>query len=160
MTVNITVDKTDFEKFIPALEETNKLVEARLVKNNRVIAEAAVEILTEYPPVGEGNFPPAPYWERGVGMIGAGGNITEPSRQYGESKERWGYKTAVTGNGVITVASTGVPYAPYVGSPELQTSWHKDRGWKTTDEVEEKINPIAQQSLENTVEPLVELYSS
>jgi hypothetical protein len=39
------------------------------------------------------------------------------------------------------VIGNNVPYAPYVHDPEQQAPYHRDHGWKTTDDVAESEGP-------------------
>ena len=136
----------------PAIE---RAVLERLMAANEKIAKDAVEMLTAEPPLTPGNFPPAPYWERGIGMKNAAGETVELSEKYGRSKNRWQYETDIRPGEVLTVASTDIPYAPYVGDANLQAWFHAENGWLTDEEVVAAMLPIAQREVDTILGSVV-----
>lgn len=148
-TISIDIDDGGFSSFdFASIERRSELLN-KLRATNEMIAHEAVEMLTEYPPPVPGNFPPPPYWERGVGMKNGAGDTTEPSKMYGNSADRWQYDTTVGNGEVVTRATTNIPYAPYVGSEQFQAWFHE--GWATDAEVVEKMEPRAQALMDEAI---------
>jgi hypothetical protein len=131
-----------------AIEQT---VLDQLMIVNEKVAKDAVELLTSEPPLTPGNFPPAPYWERNVGMKNAAGETIELSEKYSRSKDRWQYETSLRPGEVLTVASTDIPYAPYVGNADLQAWFHAENGWLTDDQVVAAMLPEAQKEADTVL---------
>ena len=150
VTISLEVEDGGLSTFdFARIERRNELM-AKLRATNEQIAHEAIEMLTAYPPPVPGNFPPPPYWERGVGMINGAGDVIEPSMQYGNSAERWQYKTNVGTGEVVTIASTEIPYAPYLGDDQFQARWHE--GWMTDEEVKDRIEPRAAGLVDATIQ--------
>jgi hypothetical protein len=130
-----------------------------LEQDTEILAREAVDTLTTYPPESEGNFPPPPYWERGVGLVGGQGQLYRPSQRYGDSGERWEYNTSTVGDTVTTVATTDITYAPYLGDPKRQAGFHARRGWKTTEQAIMILehSPALKVTLQNAVSRVAKL---
>jgi len=144
MSINILLDDGGVLALRFSAPAIERAVLDRLAAANENVARDAVEMLTMEPPLTPGNFPPAPYWERGVGMKNAAGETVELSEKYGKSRDRWEYETSIRPGEVLTVASTDIPYAPYVGDSNLQAWFHAENGWLTDEEVVAAMLPIAQ----------------
>jgi hypothetical protein len=159
--LSLDIDDGGLLDFNPDLKKYQKEVLARIRSTNESIARTAVEILTTYPPETAGNFPPPPYWQRGVGMINSNGNVIsgQESFKYGNSQDIWKYQTRVMPTQVETRASTDIPYAPYVGDADLQAWFHRDTGWMTDKETVDFIEPQAQEMLNAEIGTLVDLFT-
>lgn len=158
--VNIEIEDGGLLEFDPKLEAVERDLLNNIKATNEEIAHRAVDILTTYPPETPGNFPPAPYWVRGEGMVNAAGETIRESYKYGESKDRWQYQTSVGMREVVTRASTTIPYAPYVGSADLQAWFHERNGWLTDEEVVDFIQPEAQERMNEALLTYVDLLES
>lgn len=155
MSINILLDDGGVVSLKFAGRAIEQAVLERLMLTNEEIARDAVERLTAEPPLTPGNFPPAPYWERGEGMKNAAGETIEPSERYGKSRDRWQYETTTRPGEVLTVASTDIPYAPYVGDANLQAWFHRENGWLTDQDVVEAMLPIAQREADAVLQRTV-----
>lgn len=149
--LGIEIDDGGLLKFDPEIEKKEKELLLQLRATNEEIAKRAVDILTTYPPETAGNFPPAPYWERGVGLINSDGKTVQVSEKYGEARDRWRYQTTFGQTEIKTLASTDIPYAPYVGDADLQAWFHAANGWMTNEEVVDFIAPEAQEMMSETL---------
>ena len=132
-------------------------------EDTALMARAAVADLTTPPPLTSGNFPPAPYWVRGEGLIGGQGQLLRRSSQYSNSEERWDYQTYYDGGAAATRASideTDIPYAPYLGDPNRQFHIHGRNGWKTTDDVIANLegSNLVKTTLSNGVSRVAEVF--
>lgn len=157
MTIRFDTDSDQIDQAKQRLLALEQEINNRLKLLSQDIAKEAVSILTEPPQPGAGNFPPEPYWERGVGMH-KGGKLTELSYQYSNSAERWKYETSVADGAVVTKASTLIPYAPYLGDPLLQAKLQGNKGWATTDKVVQAIEPMADALLSQTIDQVVDSF--
>lgn len=157
MALDILVDDGGAVKLRADYRGIEQQVLSRLKAANEKIAHDAVEMLTQYPPETQGNFPPPPYWERGEGMKNAAGETTEKSYKYGESKDRWRYETSVGNGEVVTRASTEVPYAPYVSDANLQAWFHAENGWLTDVDVVNEMEPIAQREADVVMQTIANI---
>ncbi len=149
--LSISIEADKFMSFDLDIDNVERQLLKRLRDTNEEMAHRAVEILTTYPPEVPGNFPPAPYWQRGTGMINSFGETIQPSKQYGQSKDRWNYETYFTRSEIVTKASTNIPYAPYVGNVDLQAWFHEEAGWMTDDETVKFIEPEAQDAFSEAI---------
>ena len=105
--------------------------------------EAASDVLNtvglqRYPQSGPGNQPPAPYWERGYGMV----RSTYGPAQRRDSSQRYGTRWTVRQAGYGTEIGNNASYARYLGGEE-QAGWAAAIGWrKLSDVVEDKMTSI------------------
>jgi hypothetical protein len=115
---NLTQALSDFGNvWIP--EEFESMLE-------RIIRES-IEEAQKYPPETEGNRPPPPYYIRGTGMIGRGGNVTKPSENL---KDQWHGEVTQDSQGATGRISNEASYASFVQDEELQTTFHAAHGWR------------------------------
>lgn len=112
-----------------------KLENLRGLKWVRGVMTAALSDLkdwiAEYPPSSEANIPYQRRWyQRGYGTrwMRKNGTIggSKTSEQLGQ---RWTYRLDSNGRG--GVVGNNASYAKWVQGPE-QSSWHAERGWRTT----------------------------
>src|SRR3990167_9393680 len=99
--------------------------------NEMVAQEAAI-----YPPETEANFPPPPFYIRGVGtQISDTLNFNE-SEQLGT---RWVTDINTSNKEVLGEIDNTASYAPFVHGRQGQKSYHAGRGWR-------KVTAIAKQT--------------
>ena len=124
---------------------------SKLIFANKIAQEAQVELdvmsrrigrdfaneAAKYPPENEGNRPPAPYWQRGVGMIWGNGTVNPPSQQLGDN---WSVRGVRTPFGGVATVSNPVTYAPFVHDNTKQAGFHAARGWRTMSQIAESID--------------------
>lgn len=104
------------------------------------------EILTEtvaeaqvYPPETEGNRPPPPYYSRGAGMIGRGGNVI-PGKESQDLKGQWGAEIVRDPDGISGRITNETTYASLVQDEEgPQTTFHAAHGWRTVQSIVRSI---------------------
>jgi len=115
---SITVE--GFPEMMRALEliEDGKYIKPILNAIGKDVAKKA----GKYPGLSEANFPPAPYYKRGVGTVKADGTDDR-------SSQRLGLQWYVTPSQWAVLIGNPVTYAPYVHGPE-QVTIHGQRGWK------------------------------
>jgi len=98
--------------------------------------EIVVQGASIYPPETEANFPPPPFYIRGVGtQISDTLNLNE-SEQLGT---RWVTDINATNKGVIGEIDNTASYAPFVHGRQGQKAYHAGRGWR-------KVTAIVKQS--------------
>lgn len=94
------------------------------------------EGLQKYPPAGDANNPPTPYYIRGRGTQYAGGNAN--------NSERYGTQFYVESAEYKTTIGNRASYAPYLAGEDTQASFMGAKGWRKLIEVaREKIEDIA-----------------
>lgn len=97
-----------------------------------------VELMQQYPPESEANQPPPPYYIRGTGYIGRGGNVEKPSQQLGQ---QWSVTVGGKDDLVDVSVLNTATYSAWVHGAQLQTAFHAQRGWR-------KLSDVARESLE------------
>lgn len=118
----------------------NKIERAAQVEMQVMSRRVGRDFITEaqkYPPENEGNRPPTPYWQRGVGMIRGNGVVSPSSQQLGDNWQLRGIKTPF--GGTVSVLNP-VTYAPFVHDDIKQARFHGARGWKTMSQIAEAID--------------------
>ncbi|MCW5876484.1 MAG: hypothetical protein KIS85_06335 [Anaerolineales bacterium] len=84
-----------------------------------ILGEEGVQ---KYPPAGPGNQPPAPYYQRGVGM--------QQSPGYNDMRsERYGASFSVAARGYRTEIGNAASYAPHLGGMK-QATHMAALGWR------------------------------
>lgn len=117
----------------------NKIQQAaqtELEVTSRRIGRDFITEAQKYPPENEGNRPPAPYWQRGVGMVRNSGVVNPSSQQLGDNWQLRGIKTPF--GGTVNVLNP-VTYAPFVHDDIKQAGFHQARGWRTMSQIAEAI---------------------
>lgn len=117
------------KEFVPIFQDESE-------KELQEIGAAFVSVAQKYPPENDGNRPPAPYWQRGVGRIGVSGKVT----QYSENmKGGWAYRTANEGGDPLLTIRNPTTYAPWVHGDRQQAWFHERNGWPTISEIGDEI---------------------
>ena len=114
------------------------------------ILRESVIVLEKYPPETAGNHPPPPYYSRGVGMIGRGGNITagkESEQLY--ASWRWSVDRGETT--VEGLLENSASYSELVHGEDLQTTFHERNGWPIATHVVRQVSGDTQTSTANRV---------
>lgn len=116
------------------------------------IIYGAVDEVTEHvPPLTAGNMPPAPYWERGRGIIRADGTVGRQSERASE-----GFYVDIRGK--EAVVSNIASYAALVYGP-FQTATHRGTGWKNIEVILNKaFNVESSQEFEEYIESIREIF--
>lgn len=110
------------------------------IVNSQEIVQVGRDWITQamiYPSEHAGNRLPAPYWSRGIGKIGAGGNILRPSENL---RGNWRMVTINTGNGVEVRITNATSYGAWVHDNNLQAQAMARHGWLTIDQIADKVN--------------------
>ena len=135
MGVNIVATVVNKSKMMFAARAQKEAVVALDVMNRRIGKRFASEA-AKYPPENDGNRPPYPLWERGVGKINASGRISVPSQQMGDNWNVRGIKTPFGGQVTVSNPTT---YAPWVHDDVKQANFHARNGWRTMREIANAI---------------------
>lgn len=128
----------------PLLKKLTKLSQLKYVI--AAIKAAAAHVkgkADDYPPSTIANSPDNPtgrWYERGYGpkwQTRSGVHGRKTSETLGR---RWAIK--IEDHGLTAIIGNNVSYAPFVHSREEQAGFHKDRGWKTVEDVAEEETPV------------------
>ena len=130
----------DSRNFDLAEKKLISLKEGISTINSQEMTQAGRDWITQamiYPPEHAGNRLPAPYWSRGIGKIGAGGNILRPSENL---RGNWRMVTISTGNGVEIRITNTTSYGAWVHDNDLQAEAMAGHGWLTIDQITDSVN--------------------
>ena len=98
------------------------------------ILRSAIVTAADYPPTTAGNFPPPPYYERGVGMYDRYGNLRQ-DRLSENLGAQWDYEVRVTPEEVDGVVVNTATYSGYVQDEDEQAWFHKLHNWSTMQDI-------------------------
>ena len=115
-------------KFMASIPLLDKLTSAAMQSSLDVVAKDA----SKYPPESEANFPPEPYYIRGVGTQYQSGANREESEQLGQN---WNVSLSRMGREMVGRVFNAVSYAPWVHSDTQQAWFHTSRGWRTMSKI-------------------------
>lgn len=138
--IGIEPDTSDISRLIRYLEGTiDNYVPQRQLRYMENVVVGIVDVMEVYIPETEANRPPAPYYSRGAGTIGAADQILYRS---GQLKDNWEQNVTQSGRetiGEIRNSATGQHvgggarvYPSYVHGTRTEQSWfHQRRGHKS-----------------------------
>lgn len=133
MGLNFEAEMRGADKLLRDLNEVTTIIAKAAPEELMAMGEDIVEVMQEYPPESEANQPPPPYYIRGTGQIGRGGNLTKSSENL---REQWTVTPEREGQEVsAVVVRNTVTYAGWVHGMFLQTAFHARRGWKRLGDV-------------------------
>lgn len=98
------------------------------------ILQGAVTDLQQYPPETSANQPPPPYYERGRGYVGFGGNVLA-GKESENLKDQWSFEVSGGGDSIEGSLINRASYSGYVHGEELQATWHAAIGWPIATDV-------------------------
>lgn len=121
----------------------------------RPVMTAAVEraksAIAVYPPASEANTPNQRRWyERGWGSKWMRADGTVGGKKSSEMLGR-SWTTSVAQDGRSAEVGTKVTYAQYVQDRDFQPAFHKNRGWRTVQDVAEEQGPEIVKMIEDEI---------
>lgn len=129
--INIDIDDGDFQE---RMNESRIFVPRTLGDTIEDILITAINTAGEYPPETAGNQPPPPYYQRGVGMIGRGGNPTR-GKASEDLKNQWTFSVDVSETEAEGVVINNASYSARVQDELLQTTFHARHDWPTMQDI-------------------------
>ena len=133
----IEIEVTGLDKLQRGMSQFSKEIARNMSEAAHEAGKEVVETtgLQRYPPESDANRPPAPYYQRGVGMITKSG-IRAVS-------ERYGTQFYVKREGQSTYIGNRASYAKYLADDQLQARAMGRLGWrKLLDVAKEKVDTI------------------
>ena len=117
-------------KIMASIPILDKLASVAMQSSLDVVAKEA----SKYPPESEANFPPEPYYIRGVGTQSSQESNREESEQLGQN---WNVSVSRVGKDITGRIFNAVSYAPWVHGDTKQATFHAPRGWRTMSKITE-----------------------
>lgn len=129
MGLDIDVSMQDAGGLISRLANSRIAINTEFEYLIGTILDRAVEEFQAYPPETKGNFPPPPYYQRGVGMYNQYGNLRQ-DRLSENLGQQWIREITYEDDGVTGRLINNASYSGYVHDEYLQAVWHGQHGWE------------------------------
>lgn len=112
--------------------------------------------IAQYPPASEANDPSRQRWyERGYGPKWRTRDGSIAGKKTSETLGRK-WTTASRNRGLTQIVGNNVSYGPFVQDKDRQAWFHRERGWKTTEQVAEEEAETVLKFIADEVEKVLE----